>query len=189
MWDNALILLREEQNQVLSGNAQFSSDSPEAAIREMLRNAILQSLKEKSEIYNLQKLGQRIMSTLNVAELMDALAEDLPGLGIRSAYLSLYDDPPDFKFPQTLPQWSRLMLAFNSRGRSELSPKGIRFPTKALLPSLPMRMRVTRIRVREDPVRVRMQPMEDLEVLEMRTVLDRAGKVLLVTTEVEERGS
>ena len=79
-------------------------------------------------------LGERIISTLNVSELMDALAEDLPQLGIRSGYVAIYENPPVYEFPQPLPPWSRLVLAYNEQGRMPLPQEGLRFPTHDILP-------------------------------------------------------
>ncbi|MBN1889045.1 MAG: substrate-binding domain-containing protein [Thermoflexales bacterium] len=134
IWNEALTLLRDEQSQSQPDAGQIAADSPEAQICVILRKAILQSLQEKADAQIFQRLGQRLLSTLNIADLMDALAEDLPRLGIRSAYLSLYQDPPAYEFPQPVPQWSRLILAYNSQGRSVLPPEGLRFPTQELLP-------------------------------------------------------
>jgi DNA-binding LacI/PurR family transcriptional regulator/signal transduction histidine kinase len=134
MWNEALTLLRDEQSQSRPDAGQLAAESPEAQSRVILRKAILQYLQEKADAGILQRLGRRLLSTLNIADLMDALAEDLPRLGIRSAYLSLYEDPPGYEFPQPVPQWSRLILAYNSQGRSVLPPEGLRFPTQELLP-------------------------------------------------------
>ena len=134
IWNEALTLLRDEQSQSRPDAGQIAADSPEAQSRVILRKAILQSLQEKADDGILQRLGRRLLSTLNIADSMDALAEDLPRLGIRSAYLSLYEDPPAYEFPQPVPQWSRLILAYNSQGRSVLPPEGLRFPTQELLP-------------------------------------------------------
>ncbi len=56
------------------------------------------------------------------------LARDLPRLGIPSCYLSLYEDP---KSPT---EWSRLILAYDKRGRVELESGGRRFPSRQLAP-------------------------------------------------------
>jgi signal transduction histidine kinase len=101
---------------------------------EILRKIILQFLQKRANAQVLQRLGRRLLSTPNIAESMDALAEELPHLGIRSAYLSLYEDPPAYEFPQPVPQWSRLILAYDSQGRSVLPSEGLRFPTQELLP-------------------------------------------------------
>ena len=75
-----------------------------------------------------------LLETIDVASLMDALAEGLPRLGIPSCYLSLYEAPPPYQHPQAAPEWSRLMLACNEHGRIALERDGRRFPTRALVP-------------------------------------------------------
>lgn len=78
--------------------------------------------------------GMALISTLDISELMNILVRDLPKFGIRKCYLALYENPPPFTFPQTPPEWSRLILAFDENGRMELPPYGLRFPSRNLVP-------------------------------------------------------
>jgi PAS domain S-box-containing protein len=76
----------------------------------------------------LREIGQSILTTFEMADLMDLLAQQLPRVGISSCYLSLYEgkDMPA--------QWSRLALAYDERGRTELEAGGRRFPSRQLVP-------------------------------------------------------
>jgi DNA-binding LacI/PurR family transcriptional regulator/GAF domain-containing protein len=96
----------------------------------------------------LREIGAALITTFDVDGLMDVLAEQLPRLGIPSCYLSLYEDPRPYEYPQPAPEWSRLVLAYSevdtpvlsgvegSRpgGRIELEPGGRRFRSLELVP-------------------------------------------------------
>ena len=60
--------------------------------------------------------------------MIDQLAQELPRLGIRRCYLSLYegDEAPS--------EWSRLLLAYDERGRVALEKGGRRFRSTELVP-------------------------------------------------------
>jgi signal transduction histidine kinase/DNA-binding LacI/PurR family transcriptional regulator/AraC-like DNA-binding protein len=76
----------------------------------------------------LHRIGEALTVALNVPELMDILARELPQLGITRCYLCLYEDPdkPD--------GWARLVLAYDETGRVELEADGRRFPSRHLVP-------------------------------------------------------
>jgi PAS domain S-box-containing protein len=81
----------------------------------------------------LREIGAALITTFDVGELMDVLAEGLSRLGIPSAYLSLYEDP------EKPLGWSRLVLAYDEvdarrSGRTELPADGVRFPSCRLVP-------------------------------------------------------
>lgn len=76
----------------------------------------------------LRVINQALITTFNLPGLMDILAQELPRLGITRGYLSLYEDP------QVPTEWSRLILAYDERGRAELESGGQRFPSRQLAP-------------------------------------------------------
>ena len=82
----------------------------------------------------LRRVSQALITTFDVEQLMDVLAEDLPRLGFRRCYLSLYQNPQPYAYPQPAPPWSRLILAYNEQGRVELEPGGWHFPSSQLIP-------------------------------------------------------
>ncbi|HEY4720589.1 MAG TPA: substrate-binding domain-containing protein, partial [Anaerolineae bacterium] len=77
----------------------------------------------------LREIGQALIMTFNVNKLTDVLAERLPGLGIRSGYLALYENPA-----LSLEQ-ARLVLAYTERGRVTLESGGRRFASHQLVPA------------------------------------------------------
>ncbi len=76
----------------------------------------------------LREISQSLITTFEMGQLMDVLADRLPSLGIPGCYLCLYEDP------SRPAEWSRLMLAYNEHGRIELEPEGRRFPSRRLIP-------------------------------------------------------
>lgn len=99
-------------------------------------NALSQkSLKKSREIVELHNIGQLLITTFNIRDLLVILEEKLPELGINGCYLVLYENPESYNFPGPPPEWSHLILAFDRSGRLPLREEGLRFPTKELLPS------------------------------------------------------
>jgi anti-anti-sigma regulatory factor len=76
----------------------------------------------------LRDIGQALITTFDVNELMDVLAENLPRLGIPSCYLSLYIDP------QNPAEASTLILAYDQSGRVDMLAGGPRFSSHHLVP-------------------------------------------------------
>jgi DNA-binding LacI/PurR family transcriptional regulator/GAF domain-containing protein len=93
-----------------------------------------QWLQAEQRAQVLREVGQALITTFNMTELMDVLAEGLPGLGIPGCYLSLYQEPQPYQYPDPAPEWSRLVLAYNERGRVALEPGGWQFPSRQLAP-------------------------------------------------------
>jgi signal transduction histidine kinase/DNA-binding LacI/PurR family transcriptional regulator/AraC-like DNA-binding protein len=110
-----------------------------AAIGEMAhRLQLSQHLEGINHTDRLNRIVQTMSTTYDIESLMRLLAFELPGLGIQSCFLSLYDEKGD------LPAWSRLILACVSKGRLPLEPGGIRFLTRQLVPTgmLPKNRRI-----------------------------------------------
>ena len=75
-----------------------------------------------------RETNRALLTTFDVHQLGDVLFEHLPGLGIPSAYLVLYENASHST------RYSRLMIAYTEQGRAVLDPVGWRFPTRELLP-------------------------------------------------------
>ena len=73
---------------------------------------------------NLRDTNRALLTTFDVQQLGDVLFERLPGLGIPSAALVLYEGPG----------FSRLRMSYTEQGRAALDPAGRRFATRQLLP-------------------------------------------------------
>ncbi len=100
-----------------------------ALIGEMAhRQQLNQQLEMVNQTNRLNRIIQTMSTTYDLETLMKLLALELPGLGIQSCFLSLYDEKGEN------PAWSRLILAFNGNERMLLDKKGIRFPTRQLTP-------------------------------------------------------
>jgi PAS domain S-box-containing protein len=87
----------------------------------------------------LNEIGTALATNFDVNDLVDILAQELTCLGIARGYLSLYEDPQPYRYPQSPPQWSRLVLAYDQENpagsqRVELEPDGRRFPSRQLVP-------------------------------------------------------
>lgn len=76
----------------------------------------------------LNAVSRSLISTFEVSQLLDALAEKLPSLGISSGYLALFENPDQ---PAV---GARLVLAFNEQGRIALPEGGILYNPQDLLP-------------------------------------------------------
>jgi sigma-B regulation protein RsbU (phosphoserine phosphatase) len=82
-----------------------------------------------SEARSIRQLGEQMITSFGIHEMMTTLAATLPGIGIDSCYISLYDD---VKLP---PEWSRLILGFKENRELPLQDEnGIRFKTRELVP-------------------------------------------------------
>ncbi len=100
-----------------------------ALIGEMAhRQQLNQQLEMVNQTNRLNRIIQTMSTTYDLETLMKLLALELPGLGIQSCFLSLYDEKGEN------PAWSRVILAFNGNERMLLDKKGIRFPTRQLTP-------------------------------------------------------
>jgi DNA-binding LacI/PurR family transcriptional regulator/anti-anti-sigma regulatory factor len=85
-------------------------------------------LQSKQQAETLREIGQTLISTFDIAGLMDVLAQELPRMDIKRGYLSLYEDP------QAPTEWSRLVLAYDENERVQLEAGGRRFPSRQLVP-------------------------------------------------------
>lgn len=96
-------------------------------VTQQIQEAQAQQAKQQAQI--VREIGQALVSDFDIEQLMDVVARELPRLDIPSCYLSLYEDP------QAPAEWSRLILAYNEKGRLELEPEGQRFQSSAMAPA------------------------------------------------------
>jgi signal transduction histidine kinase/DNA-binding LacI/PurR family transcriptional regulator/AraC-like DNA-binding protein len=78
----------------------------------------------------LRETNRALLTTFDVKQLTDVLAERLPALGIPSAYLVTYEQPTDAE----VPEHARLMLAYCDKQRAELEEGGLHFATHQVVP-------------------------------------------------------
>jgi signal transduction histidine kinase/DNA-binding LacI/PurR family transcriptional regulator len=78
-------------------------------------------------------ISESLMTTFDLNELANATVRELPHLGVESCYLCLYEQPVEGN--QSPPaEWSRLILAYDSKGRIDINPGGVIFRTRELVP-------------------------------------------------------
>jgi hypothetical protein len=92
-------------------------------------------LHARKQTQLLNEIGRALITTFDVRELMDVVAQEFPRLGIPGCYLALYDNPQD---PT---EWARLILAYHqedsdaSKGRIPIASRGQRFSSCRLVPA------------------------------------------------------
>lgn len=121
-WNNALSVLRQFLGS-LHTEALISQARVLVSEAEKRAQAYKQWQAER-QAENLRELNRAMLTTFDVHQLGDVLAERLPALGIPSAALVLHG----------IPGWGRLMMAYTEQGRAELDPAGWPFATRQLLP-------------------------------------------------------
>jgi serine phosphatase RsbU (regulator of sigma subunit) len=91
-------------------------------------------LLAEQRVGTLRQIGQALITTFDMEDLMEVLAEKLPHLEIPGCYLAIYENPQPYKYPQSAPEWSQLLLAYNDQKRIGLPLGGQRFLSNHLLP-------------------------------------------------------
>ncbi|MGC9395253.1 MAG: LacI family DNA-binding transcriptional regulator [Anaerolineae bacterium] len=77
-------------------------------------------------VNQLRVIGERLVTTFEMTELLDLIAGELPQLDIPGVYIALYTEP--------IRQHVRLVLASNTQGRDPLGLEGQVYPAHLLLP-------------------------------------------------------
>ncbi len=133
VWQEALSAMRRDALPYLDGKALSRAEDLWQQARVLigeisLRVCAYQEMRTDRYAQTVREIGQTIVTVLDVAELMDMMAERLPQLGIPSCYVSLYEGQT------TPPPTSRLVMAYDERGRIELEADGRCFPSLKLIP-------------------------------------------------------
>jgi signal transduction histidine kinase len=133
-WQGAMSALRRHTLPFLADNgAPLRADNLWQQARVLIGEAAqraeaYQRLQAEQQAETLRDISQTLVTTFNVGQLMDVVAQELPRLGVKSCYISLYDG-------EEIPaEWSRLILAYDEEGRVELETGGRRFPSRQLVP-------------------------------------------------------
>jgi PAS domain S-box-containing protein len=138
VWQEAISTLRRQMYPYLGEMSPRAEDlwgQARVMIGEMSRRQqAQQELQAGQQARTLRQVEAMLITTFNMKRLMDVLAENLPRLGIPSCYLALYENPQPYQYPQPAPEWSRLELAYTDKGRIQLEPDGLRFPSRQLVP-------------------------------------------------------
>ncbi|MAT99749.1 MAG: hypothetical protein CL608_21625 [Anaerolineaceae bacterium] len=132
-WQNSISILRSELLPTLTPEQRLQAEALFGQARVLIGDAvqraqIARQLQAERQSSVLRDIGQALITTFDVDGLADVLAARLPELGIRSAYLALYDNPAE---PLAR---SRLILAYSDDGRVDLGVNGRIYPSHQLLP-------------------------------------------------------
>ena len=106
-----------------------------------LRAEAYQALQTERQAQTLREISATLISSTELDQLVDALVDGLPQLGIPGAYLLLYEDPQPYTDLDSAPAWSRLAMAYSEQeqldGARTLTPRmageGQRFRSHTLL--------------------------------------------------------
>lgn len=133
-WQNTVSILRSCLLPTLTGGQRELAEALFGQARVVIGDAvqraqIARQLQAERQSSLLRQIGQALITTFDVDRLADVLVEQLPALGIRSAYLALYENPEE---PLAT---SRMVLAYSDNGRLDLGPNGRRYPSSQLLPA------------------------------------------------------
>ncbi|MGC1375101.1 MAG: substrate-binding domain-containing protein, partial [Anaerolineales bacterium] len=94
----------------------------------MQRSQAFKDLQVEKHNSLFSEIGQKVISTHNIPDLMDILAHELPGVGIPSVFLSLYENPA------APTEQSRLALAYDENGCITVDAGAQRFSSIQLAP-------------------------------------------------------
>lgn len=132
-WQQAITAIQRQTLPYLDGDALLQAENLWQQARILIgktaqRLEACRAVQAEQQAQTLREIGQALITTLDVQELTDVLAERLPQLGIPGCYFSLYQDP------QKPTEWSWLRLAYHEQGRIPIEPEGRRFPSRQLAP-------------------------------------------------------
>ncbi len=132
-WQNTVSILRRDLLPTLSGEQQEQAEALFGQARVLIGDAVQRAqisrqLRSERQSSLLREIGQALITTFDMDRLADVLAEQLPALGIRSAYLALYENSAA---PMAM---SRVVLAYSDNKRLDLGGNGRSYPSSQLLP-------------------------------------------------------
>jgi DNA-binding LacI/PurR family transcriptional regulator/anti-anti-sigma regulatory factor len=138
-WQNVLSVLRRHLLPYFDREVLVRADDLFQQARVMIGGATQrayarQIFQAEGKTQTLRDVEATLDIMFDVGELMDAIAQELPRLGIPSCYLSLYENPVPYRYPALAPEWSRMILAYDEGGEVDLPSDGLRFPTRQLVP-------------------------------------------------------
>jgi signal transduction histidine kinase/AraC-like DNA-binding protein len=134
-WQNGISILRHWVLQSVSKPERTRVEVLISRARVVVEEAVQRShaysqWKAERETENLREINRALLTTFDVKQLTDVLAERLPSLGIPSVYLVTYEQPTDAE----VPEHARLMLACSDQKCAALEPGGLRFATYQVIP-------------------------------------------------------
>ncbi len=100
-------------------------------IKQSYQNKILISDKR---LTILREFGSALLNSLNIDSFINTFETYLLKLDIQGCYLSLFENPGEYKFPYKAPEWSNLIFAFNKQKEIMLKEQDKRYLTENILP-------------------------------------------------------
>jgi DNA-binding LacI/PurR family transcriptional regulator/signal transduction histidine kinase len=95
------------------------------------RNKEYLDMVNERSLQKFRDISEELVSKLDMEDIISLLAEHLPSMNIRGCYFSLFEGEGAID-PQS--STSRLILAFNEKGRIDLKNTDVRFPSILLFP-------------------------------------------------------
>jgi signal transduction histidine kinase/AraC-like DNA-binding protein len=134
-WQNSISILRRWVLQALPIAERVPVEELISQARVVVEEAVQRSLaysqwRADRETENLREINRALLTTFDIKQLTDVLAERLPSLGIPSVYLVTYERPTDAEVPEQ----ARLMLAYTDHERMIIGEDGYLFATDQILP-------------------------------------------------------
>ena len=133
-WQNAMSILRRWGLEYLpdSERVEVLISRARVAVEEAAQRAqAYAQWRADRDAETLRETNRALLTTFDVNQLTDVLAERLTLLGIPSVYLVTHEQATDAE----VPEYARLRLAYTDRERCGLEPEGLRFSTEQIVPS------------------------------------------------------
>ena len=120
VWQDVVSAMRSQYGAALSEKNTAQAENLCQQARVMIgqtarRVQEAKRLRMAEQEQHLRAIGARLLATFEMDRLMGILAEELPGLGIPCCYLTMYDNPLPYAYPQSIAHWhARLLLAYHA---------------------------------------------------------------------------
>ena len=133
-WQNAISILRRWALSYVSNvpeKVEALISQARVVVEEVVQRAqAYAQWRTDREAENLRETNRALLTTFDINQLTDVLAERLPALGIPSVYLVTYEQPTDAE----VPEYACLMLAYTDHERAVVGQEGLRFTTYQIIP-------------------------------------------------------
>ena len=100
---------------------------------EMQNSRVLYDLNDMQVFEN--ELFRNLASTFDIAKIAEMLFQKLPQLNIPECYLSLYENPIPYHYPDPAPEWSRLVLAYGGHDVKRIGSEGLLYRSCEIIPA------------------------------------------------------
>jgi signal transduction histidine kinase/DNA-binding LacI/PurR family transcriptional regulator/AraC-like DNA-binding protein/CheY-like chemotaxis protein len=134
-WQDAISILRRWVLGYISNSERATVEALISQARVVVEEAVQRShaysqWQADREAEYLREINRALLTTFDINQLANVLAERLPSLGIPSVYLVTYEHPTDAEVPER----GRLILAYTDGQRVSIEEGGLRFSTDQVIP-------------------------------------------------------